>query len=1215
MYLPLALQLKEASMELKIYKGFGIDFLSELNINDALIPGDVSNKLNVLLFDVKLRKKLDASLTLLDDNDSKWITYEEYSLIKERVALSVDDYGLKATVIVNNLMADVFPLPFVLDEKLFFEVKQAENSEKKENLSDEAKKIVDVYSSLLKVDEVFYGTFYNYEYDKTNKVDSVNYYPSDIKVLDLKKESDLPIYINDDLESYLRILNHVRLEKPKTISIRDTGTRASKRIVDSIYAYCKRNNIQVLTHYEELKKDDPVVQELINIAKNDLKIPGFQAFRNIKFYKNPDLDNEIIEISQAQIIKEIINQAENSYDEKNNHTFRDVFITAFTGAGKSVMFQVPAVYLAKKYKKLTIIIEPVIALMEDQKDALIARGYKRVEAFNSNLISQVERDNVLKRVKDGEIDLLYLSPETLLSYSLETIIGDREIGLLIVDEAHIVTTWGVGFRPDYWYLGGYINNVRHIIQSGHKNKDKKIQHFPICAFTATAINGGVDDSVNETIISLYMENPVKYIGYARRDDISFDITIKEENKLGMTEYESKKGNDLISKVSGWIANKEKTIVYFPYATYAKDAFKGFKGFAGAKYTSKDVGLYTGRNIEEASAEIFKTQKQETFEKFRSGEITVMFATKAFGMGVDVNDIKNVYHYAVTGNLCDYVQEIGRAARKVGMDGYAITDFYSNDLTFMQRLFGMSQIRQYQINKVLSGVYDVYKNKMQRSFLISPQSFTYIFSGGTAFGEDAAINKLKTCLLMLEKDFYDKYNFKVLISRPQSVFTKAYVCIIKENVDDVLNSKYGKAFKFVAKGRDHWQVPGTDNEWISDRGDIYSIDLKELWETYYSNLSFPQFKFWYFCHKDYYGKDKVDVLKEIQPYIFARQKVTVQVKNDKVFADLRSAILADLTYVNQTLYSTFKKKYFTLEEFANSISKQFGKTKARIIANSIFDLVDPSHKVVKPRNTEDMSQATFMLANGTFDSYLKKPILRSGLVKSFTGNYTSEYSQFTSISPDDVDAIALKILSIFDYISYEIVGGEQPEIFIRLNDPNKVAGIVTGAIKYSNNYVTTAKEKHDRDVKVLYKFFIDLKQNKERWDYIEKYFLGYNVSEGSGGAGAGSTQVPLKKMVDDVKSSPSIAYKDWTSASILFDDSQLAAIKEFGEKSIPMPDYFHTKIKGGIVSEDPIMSWPDKNVLIFSQDTTDADLAECKNRGWKAFRILEVDADELLEEVM
>ena len=82
------------------------------------------------------------------------------------------------------------------------------------------------------------------------------------------------------------------------------------------------------------------------------------------------------------------------------------------------MFQIPAIYLAKHYQKLTIIIEPVKALMQDQKEKLIKNGYTRVEAFNSDLISQVEKEAVLNRIKAGEVDLLYLSPETLLSYSI-----------------------------------------------------------------------------------------------------------------------------------------------------------------------------------------------------------------------------------------------------------------------------------------------------------------------------------------------------------------------------------------------------------------------------------------------------------------------------------------------------------------------------------------------------------------------------------------------------------------------------------------------------------------------------------------------------------------------------------------------------------------------------------------------------------------------------
>jgi superfamily II DNA helicase RecQ len=78
----------------------------------------------------------------------------------------------------------------------------------------------------------------------------------------------------------------------------------------------------------------------------------------------------------------------------------------------------------------------------------------------------------------------------------------------------------------------------------------------------------------------------------------------------------------------------------------------------------------------------------------------MYATKAFGMGVDINDIQNVYHYAPTGSHCDYVQEIGRAARKKSMTVCAVVDFSRNDLNFMETLFGMSAIKQWQIRKRL-----------------------------------------------------------------------------------------------------------------------------------------------------------------------------------------------------------------------------------------------------------------------------------------------------------------------------------------------------------------------------------------------------------------------------------------------------------------------------------------------------------------------------------
>ena len=164
---------------------------------------------------------------------------------------------------------------------------------------------------------------------------------------------------------------------------------------------------------------------------------------------------------------------------------------------------------------------------------------------------------------------------------------------------------------------------------------------------------------------LAMENPIKYIGYTKRENIHFEITKKSTSKLPKPEYEAAKTVDLSTHLNSWISNKQKTIVYFPYASFAHDAKMGMKGFANIT-TSDKIGTYTGRNMYEKSVELFNAEKRETFEKFRTGEIPVMYATKAFGMGVDVDDVENIYHYAATGNLCDYVQEVGRAARKSSM---------------------------------------------------------------------------------------------------------------------------------------------------------------------------------------------------------------------------------------------------------------------------------------------------------------------------------------------------------------------------------------------------------------------------------------------------------------------------------------------------------------------------------------------------------------------
>ena len=199
------------------------------------------------------------------------------------------------------------------------------------------------------------------------------------------------------------------------------------------------------------------------------------------------------------------------------------------------------------------------------------------------------------------------------------------------------------------------------------------------------------------------------------------------------------------------------IIYFPYASLAYDILESPE----MKAHKNSIALYTGK--------MNKNSKQFEADDFKSGLKKVMFATKAFGMGIDINDIEYVYHYAPTGNLNDYVQEIGRAARRSDIQGIAAIDFMANDFKFINMLFGMSSIKQYEIKAVLKKLNQIYQNKRQQNFLVTPNDFSYIFSSESKAGSDESERKLKTVLLMLEKDLTSQFGFPVLISRPKSLF--------------------------------------------------------------------------------------------------------------------------------------------------------------------------------------------------------------------------------------------------------------------------------------------------------------------------------------------------------------------------------------------------------------------------------------------------------------
>ena len=282
-----------------------------------------------------------------------------------------------------------------------------------------------------------------------------------------------------------------------------------------------KNDLGVLKYLCSLKKINLICCTKINDLKN-----GFRAdiqnllkrywnsneFRVLKFYSNPDISNQKIELSQGDLIEEVIEEVENS---KKNLNYNNIFITAPTGSGKSIFFQIPALYIANKYNYVTIIISPLKALMKDQIENLKLRGVNNACFLNSDL-SFIEKTNYVEKIKQGEISIIYLSPELLqVSSDITNIIGDREIGLVVIDEAHTVSTWGKNFRIDYLLIGNYVQKI----------KQYKKYNFPILALTATAVYSGENDTIFEILEELKIDSFTLHIGEARKDNIKFDINL------------------------------------------------------------------------------------------------------------------------------------------------------------------------------------------------------------------------------------------------------------------------------------------------------------------------------------------------------------------------------------------------------------------------------------------------------------------------------------------------------------------------------------------------------------------------------------------------------------------------------------------------------------------------------------------------------------------
>ena len=289
----------------------------------------------------------------------------------------------------------------------------------------------------------------------------------------------------------------------------------------------------------------------------------------------------------------------------------DVLLVMPTGAGKSLCYQLPG--LARG--GTTLVVSPLIALMEDQVAALQARGLA-AERIHSGRDRSASRA-ACRAYLDGELDFLFIAPERLKVAGFPEMLARRKPTLIAIDEAHCISQWGHDFRPDYRMLGERLPLLRPA---------------PIIALTATATPRVQDDIARE----LRLERPERFIHGFRRTNIAVEVL--ERNPGSRAEVVKRLLAD---------AARRPAIVYAPTRQEAEDLAKdlGKRVRAGAYH----AGLST-------------TIRDDVQTKFLAGQLEVIVATTAFGMGIDKANVRTVLHTALPATLEGYYQEIGRAGR-------------------------------------------------------------------------------------------------------------------------------------------------------------------------------------------------------------------------------------------------------------------------------------------------------------------------------------------------------------------------------------------------------------------------------------------------------------------------------------------------------------------------------------------------------------------------
>ncbi len=957
------------------------------------------------------------------------LSYSQFSHLIEYIDPS---FFQDRTVIIRDNLRKIFPF----QNENYVNVEVNENIEER----DDNLPIHHVEQLIINKKHYYISKDLNYEFKnidlftETKKI-IIDENPNENEIVDISIDFyAIDLFVNQYIENdcFSKTIS-VKIHEKKEIS---NDLIKNLECLNSLMSFF---NGQIYIYKQEVSKVEYIESEkTFKILKKYWGEKG--TFRKLPVYHNPDTGLSKIEISQGKIVETIINEYENAKNEKQ---YRDLFLTAPTGAGKSLLFQLPAFYISDK-GDVTIVVSPLIALMKDQVNAIKhERGFEKIAYLNSEL-SLIDRERLINQCKNGNIDILYLSPELLLSYDITNFIGERKLGLLVIDEAHLITTWGRDFRVDYWFLGNHIRKIRKY--NG--------LNFPMVAVTATAIYGGSNDMVFDSIDSLVMQNPHIYIGVVKRNDIIFLVNNYED--FGQS-YEKSKLAQTINYIEelGKRTNL-KTLVYAPYTKHVKEINEGLK----AKGLEIATGYYGNLN---------KDLKEHAYNQFLSGEKKVMISTKAFGMGVDISDIQVVYHHAPSGVLPDYIQEVGRLARKPELTGYATLNYSEKDKWFSKALHGMSALKPYQLVEVLKKLTATYKNKKSQNLLISVDDFAYIFEDLKSLDQ-----KVLTALMMIEKDYLAKFRFNVLIARPKKLFVKVFARVEKEDAN-LLLQQFGNSITEIS----YKQLTNYK---------ILIFDLDIIWAKNFANQSFPLIK-----AKFYKGTLFQNISDSLVPVL----KITFNL-NDS-FPNIYPKFNDNLIKIQNAL-TEIGGSYFSEIDLLKKLEHKFNNPDFALKICK-YILSNYSGRQISPSKIEENAFLAKRLSGKDYKYRIMNNLhlrefsnLNTKFSKLFKNNNTQEAFRFVT-NKDLVSVVYSRLgyfLALFDLGTFEIKGGENPMIFIRLNDPKRIEKDSTSF--YFNSILNKTLDRHYLSNRIFDHFFMNTFTNEERWDFIEDYFLGAEIDD-------------------------------------------------------------------------------------------------------------------------